>query len=74
VSNKLEKQSCESECITEDRTENIIKELAAVTVEFLNQLNHSTGRNIQYFQHISEQPVLRTNNLRYMSNDLHTSD
>jgi hypothetical protein len=26
VSDKLEKQSCESECITEDRTENIIKE------------------------------------------------
>jgi hypothetical protein len=26
LSEKLEKQSCESECITQDRTENIIKE------------------------------------------------
>jgi len=53
VSDKLEKQSCESECIIEDRIENIIKEWAAVTVEVLNQLNHNTGRNIQYFQHVS---------------------
>jgi len=53
VWDKLEKRSRESECITEDRIENIIKKWAAVTVEVLNQLNQNEGRNIKYFQQVS---------------------
>lgn len=49
VSDKQEKQSCESECITEDGTENITNEGAAGTLELLNQLNHNTVETFSIF-------------------------